>query len=174
MDEEPIILYIGGVYKKDALSVNFFAPSDTSDDDDYISPYDQIPLKYTGLEYWPLSTNILCRHCCLSHNNPPVFIPEYFTTNNNSISISILRMLFCSFPCAAAYITNNYTDDTYDRLMRGLKFVYFQFTNIDIDDIPCSPYPEEIDIFGGADATYTVIQFQQLVNNLLSMENYLF
>lgn len=178
--DEPIVIVIKGVFKKDIDDVDdYFDDSETSESDIDISPYNEIPQKYTGLEHWPKRTNILCAHCCLSHNNPPVFIPEYFingggnVNKDDAINISIYRALLCAFPCGATYIAKNFTGEEAEQKMTGLKFVYKEFTGDDIDYIPLAPFQEEIDQFGGSGATYTVARFQRMVNRLVPISEYL-
>ncbi len=161
MDNEPILLFIKGVCPDDINDINeFFNDSEGSYTDDE-STFDEIPNKYTGLVTWFKKTNLLCSNCGLSHNNPPVFIPEYFTAagEDDRYNITILKALFCSFPCAATYIDRNFKEENAEQKLSGLKYIYKEFTGDDINYIPLAPFPEEIDVFGGSGASYTVNQF---------------
>lgn len=174
MNNEPLLLFIKGVYTADIDDINeFFIDSDVSHTDDE-SMYDEIPNKYTGLVTWFKKTNLLCGNCGLSHNNPPVFIPEYFSScDKNKCVITIYKVLFCSFPCCATYIKYTFKDEVAERCMIGLKYVYKEFTGDDIDYIQLAPIREDIDIFGGSSAKYTVRQFRHYINTLISIDEYI-
>lgn len=163
--EDPIVLFIKGVYKSDIL----FSP-DEEIFDEITSPYDEIPIKFTGLEHWITRTNVLCGHCGLSHNNVPIFLCDYFS---NTTEITIGRLLFCTFPCYMSYIKKNYTGTKYDNMVFVIKYIYHIFTGEDIAEIPLAPDPWEIDAFGGKNARFTIFQFQKHVNKLIPQSKYL-
>lgn len=170
--DDHIIIFVEGVFKSDiALDGYVFDTSDSSDDDE--SPYDEIPLEFTDINKWITKTNILCGYCGLSHNNPPVLIPHYITYCNGQLIIKLVRLLFCSFPCAAKYINITYSGHEKYVKKSELKKVYNIFTGENIDDFPLSPDKTEIDIFGGKYATYTVERYKRFVNSLILINNYL-
>ena len=164
-EEVSYVLYLRGVYLKDLLNTNFDNIDDTPED----SPYDVIPARFNTLDTWILQTNILCSHCGLSHNNVPIFLPEYI--NNNGITIK--RVLFCTFPCAMSYIRNHYYGPSFDNLLIGIRHVYTIFTSETIDEIPYAPETHEIDAFGGKNAKYKIYEFRKLVDELVSLDKYL-
>jgi hypothetical protein len=161
--EEPIILFIQGVFITKQVE-------DSSDESDNESSYDDIPVHFIGTEHWPKTTNILCSQCCLPHKNVPVFIPKYFKSNSH---IAIERFLFCSFPCAAAYINNKYSGIDLENRINSLKYIYKIFTNDNINDIPVAPPQSEIDVFGGKNALYNVSKYKKHINHLVNFSNYI-
>lgn len=169
--EDPIVIFIKGVFTND-IGENFFA-CDSSDDEDDLSTYDEIPNKYTGMDTWPQKTNLLCGNCCMSHDKQPVFIPDYFSAGGSDKNVVVVKILFCSFPCAATYIRRVYTGDIAEQKMRGLLYVYTEFTSDQIAYIPSAPQPHEIDIIGGCNALYTIHKFRKHINTLISFDQYI-
>ncbi len=169
-----IIIFIEGVYTSDISDIfaDSLSEDSNSDSERDVSKYDIIPNKYTGLSEWPLTTNVICAHCGMTHSNPPVFIPKYFNTTSKKISITINKILFCSFPCAAKYIEDTSIGSERRNKHDMLKFVYKEFTGNDIAEIPLAPNRSEIDIFAGGDATYTSNKFVKLIEKLVSFSEY--
>lgn len=167
----PIVLFIEGVFTKDITLNSSLFDSDSSEDEEK-SSYDKIPCKFTNLESWLTRTNISCAYCGLSHDYPPVFIPLYLTHDGANVTITLVKLLFCGFPCASKFIHKNYTGNDRERKMQGLKYVYNVFTGDDIDEFQMAPDISEIDIYGGCDATYTVNKFRGFVENLVPRDEY--
>jgi len=164
--EDLIIIFIQGVYISDKNI-------DSSDDDDDISTFDTIPTHFTGLEYWLQRTNVRCAHCCLEHDMVPVFIPQYFKSTPDGVEIAIEKVLFCSFPCASAYIETIYKGSELESKKIGLRYVYKLFTNEEIDIIPQAPSRYEIDTFGGSTTTYTVARYRRHLHHLIPFTRYI-
>ncbi len=164
-DNKSYVLYLRGVYLKDLLTTNLEDADDVPEE----SPYDTIPLRFVTLDTWILQTNILCSHCGLTHNNVPVFLPEYI--NNNGITIK--RVLFCTFPCAMSYIRNHYYGSNFDNLIIAIRHVYHIFTGETIIEIPYAPETHEIDAFGGKNAKYKIYEFRRIVDELVPLKKYL-
>lgn len=167
MSDESMVLFLKGIYKKDLIAPSY----ENYNPEEEESAYDEIPHRFYSLDQWILQTNVLCSHCGLPHNNIPIFIPDYFNGQNNGITI--MRALFCTFPCAMSYIKKNYPGSKFDNLLIAIKYVYELFTNEKIDEIPTAPDPLEIDAFGGKNARYKMSQYQKYVNNLIPMNKYL-
>jgi hypothetical protein len=167
MDEPPLILFIKGIYKKDLLTVDI-------DSVEAEEKYNIIPTHYTGITTWIKSTNVLCSHCSLSHNWIPIPCPDYFIPSGSSnVTISLLKALFCSFPCAMTYIYEHYSGEEYEQKISGLYFIYFEFTNTKTSYIPLAPFRDEITCFGGSNATYSVKVFKQHIMSLVPFSDYI-
>ena len=164
--EDLVIIFIQGVYLSDM-------GEDESSDEDEISTYDTLPSHFISSECWLKKTDILCSHCGLGHDMVPVFIPQYFKSTTEGIHIAIEKILFCSFPCAATYIQNNYKSSEQENKKTGLKYVYKVFTGEDISNIPLAPRKHEIDAFGGSHATYTISRFRRHLNHLIPFSRYI-
>ena len=167
---EPILLYIQGIYKND-INKYVVNPACHNTED---SNYDTIPQKYEGLVKWPRRTNVLCGHHGLAHSNVPIFIPEFFSYYDDAnISINIIKLLFCSFPCASAYITNKYFGTERDNKLAGLRYIYKIFTGTNINYIPVAPDKMEITAFGGSKASYTPQSYMDHVCRLIPPASYI-
>lgn len=169
-----IIIHIKGLYKADIDDDKFF--EDDDDNDEYLeSGYDSIPNAFTGLEYWISNTNISCINCSMAHDNVPIPIPDYFKPINNDldINVKIEGVLTCSFPCAMTYIKKKYKDNDYENKRASLLLLYKYFVGVNTNHIECAPNPEEIDIFGGANARYTVLSFRKKINQIAPVDSYL-
>ena len=42
-----------------------------------VQPYDKVPRVFTGIEDWPLSTNLRCWQCDSTFDDRPKFVPTY-------------------------------------------------------------------------------------------------
>ena len=170
MTQKPIVLFLRGVFIEDLNNINkslALANLDISRE----SKYNEIPRKFQGIDKWIRETNIHCRYCTFQFKSVPVFLPEYITSDTD---INIHQILFCGFPCAASYVTNNYTGYELQKMIHSLGFVYKLFTGGDnITNIPVAPNLSECEIFGGKNAKYTSQQFRDLVARLLPTMAYI-
>lgn len=177
--DDDVVILIDGVSLQQCLEMTEYEyfDSENSEDSDHSeneqSAYETIPDKFMGLDTWITSTDILCYHCCLSHEHPPIFVTRYFKTTNVGVVIYIEKRLFCSFPCAMKYIEETYTGNVLYEKTEHLRYTYQVFTDSEIDYISRAPNREEIDIFGGSNSTYTADKFQRYVYSLIPPSSYL-
>ncbi len=167
-----IVLFIEGVYTKDICLDKVICDDSETSEDEVVSSYDIIPQKFMGLDVWVLQTNVLCGNCGMPHTNPPVPIPKYFNDSGEKTVVTIMKLLFCSFPCAARYIEENFVSSDRENKHGMLRYMYRIFTGTSIDVIPLSPERSQIDIYGGGDSTYTSSQYQKYVDQLIPISSY--
>jgi hypothetical protein len=125
-----------------------------------------IPNSYTR-EIWPQITNVRCRYCTLEHKNKPVFIPPYIEENR----IPVSNKLFCSFPCATAYILNKEGENS--TLLQNLATLYYIYTGIVINTSQLRPSPDPflMNIYCGDNAgEYSEESYADMVNSLMNMD----
>lgn len=167
MDGGNFILFIKGVF---ISSLDEYVEEDTMESE---YTFNEIPTKFISIEKWIDKTDILCGHCGIKHDYPPAFIPFHINYNGPKYEITIIKLLFCSFPCAATYIKENYIGAEYEKMMDMLKIACKCLTGILVDNIPFAPKREAIECYGGRTAKYTVDGFRKVVNQFMPRNKYL-
>jgi len=112
--------------------------------------YDKIQTIFTTKENWVKKTNILCWYCNLEFTNPPLFIPENISKNENGQYMEVYGN-FCSFGCCQGFIDTNidFSGRKKWQAQELLKVLYRKIHNKDIDIIYPSPSKYMIKKYGG-------------------------
>lgn len=128
------ILYVHGIFLSDCTSIYDIMEQKLMDDIDTVDycnsnntlNYTKLPSRFTGVDTWVKTTDILCWNCTLNFNNMPLFIPRTIEPNNvNNGYIIHTEGCFCSFNCVLSYIIT-YSSNTNDKLNKQamLEFLY--------------------------------------------------
>jgi hypothetical protein len=116
-------------------------------------PFDKIPPVFTGLDDWPVSTNLHCWSCTFSFDGPPRFAPTYIREGEQGRLEVGVEGNFCTFNCAGGYVDTQYPPQAYPqkhwRMRDGLCTVYQLFTGHRVRHIPPSPAKTELRKYGG-------------------------
>lgn len=111
--------------------------------------YDKVPKVFTTLEAWPRRTNLRCWSCDFNFESRPVFVPMDIKESFGCIEIPVHGNM-CSFPCAALYITSNYTRDQQWKLFEYLFFLFKIFRGRYVTKIDVAPRKTLMQQYGGA------------------------
>jgi hypothetical protein len=116
-----------------------------------VQPYDKVPRVFTGIEDWPLSTNLRCWQCDSTFDDRPKFVPTYVReAENGGIEFGV-RGNMCTFNCAELWIHIHYAgkEDQRWRIQDNLCLVYFLFTGHRAARILPAPHKTELRQYGG-------------------------
>jgi hypothetical protein len=162
----PSILRLTGITMKDYVPVEDFADSSlldpSTDGPDYgpgepapesIHPPDKIPRTFTGLEDWPLHTNLRCWVCDFTFDDRPKFVSPYVReAENGGIEFGVLGNM-CTFNCAELWIEEHLgaraSNEERWRAQENLCLVYFLFTGRRTAHIKPAPKKTEMRKYGG-------------------------
>ncbi|MDE2097745.1 MAG: hypothetical protein KGL39_10890 [Patescibacteria group bacterium] len=124
------------------------APADEPAED--ATTWDKLPAVFTGLDDWPMTTNLRCWDMHGQFDNRPVFIPTYFGKNEaDQLEIGV-KGVFATFNNAARYIQINYHDlEARNKAQRDLCVLYKIFTGKQTRHIMPAPSWEEKQQYGG-------------------------
>lgn len=110
--------------------------------------YDKIPKVFTTLDAWPRRTNLRCWSCDFNFESRPVFVPMDIKESFGGVEIPVYGNM-CSFPCAALYITANYTRDQQWKLFEYLFFLFKIFRGRYVTKIDVAPRKTLMQQYGG-------------------------
>jgi hypothetical protein len=167
-DVVPTYLLIRGVYLNDCKSIDdlleeHLLGAETIELED-VYVYDKLPLTYTGLSTWPMSTNLVCWHCARQFSGIPLFVPKSIEPIGDGKFAMSREGCFSSWACAAAYIDLQYprvVDNANRKNM--LKFLYRNMIGRPIADIPSAPPIFHTERYGG---DMTDAEFDQITTTL--------
>lgn len=167
--EEPMFLFINGVYIKDCVSIdelfeqkfiNKVLPEHISE-----KKYNKLPEIFTNVTEWSKqieNVNIKCLNCHLFFTSTPIFIPKLIEASN-----IYTKGCFCYFSCAMSYI------DKYKDLCKkitdtqNLLFLYKLFYGVSKSHIEMSPDIYIMDCYGGTVPTSNYIEMLKSINTCL-------
>lgn len=190
------ILFLQGVFKTDCDRIeDFFHERLLHGTDSDAKIFDKIPMIFTDLESWPLTTNLLCWNCRRSIKGRPWFEPqsidpinrgkpgEFIPSSNLNRSGRIresycinVKGCFCSPNCVMRHI-QTFSKDLADRLNKisMLLFVYEIFIGNKVTDIQSAPLITDLAQYGGS---MTEQEYQKKIDDANStsskMENITF
>lgn len=154
----PNILHLTGITLEDYVPVEDIldeqlmdrtacgAPDSSAD----AMPFDKIPAKFTGLEEWPLSTNLRCWDSGFTSDDRPKFVPTYIITNENGDFEIGVKGTFCTFNNAAGWIRRNiHSKDLQWKTLDMLCVVYKIFTGQSVSNIESAPEVTKMLAWGG-------------------------
>lgn len=159
-DSEPHILFLNGItmadYRspEDDLDEKLLSSVQTDQQQGDPMPFDEIPQQFTGLDKWPLTTNLKCWVCDFQFGNRPVFVPKYIRRgsgggNDGGIVVGVLGNM-CTFNCAERYIEDTFTSyETAWSYQKNLTIVYELFTGKSVSRIKPSPPKTMMRQYGG-------------------------
>lgn len=116
--------------------------------------YDKIPKVFTSLDAWPRRTNLKCWACDFNFETRPLFVPLDIKDasghggGSNMVEIPVHGNM-CSFPCAALYITANYSRDQQWKLFEYLFFLFKIFRGRYVTKIDVAPRKTLMQQYGG-------------------------
>jgi hypothetical protein len=114
-------------------------------------PFDKIPPTFTGLEDWPLHTNLRCWNCNFTFDDRPKFVPPFVReTEDGKVEFGVHGNM-CTFNCAMAWILTNYAtnSDQQCRARNNLFLLYFVFTGVLVSHIRPSESCTKLKQYGG-------------------------
>lgn len=160
----PNILRLSGISVKDYVSTDDLlerqlledaSDAHASEQDD--TAWDKIPMTFTSLDEWPLSTNLRCWDMDCTFDGRPAFIATYVVENGEGELEIGVKGNFATFNNAARYIISHYSDRE-ERLkaLDLLCLVYRLFTGRKVARIEPAPPKERKLQYGGTwdDDTY--------------------
>ena len=165
---EPNILFFRGVFPEkydiDAMFTNKIMDSlrisegDDVDLKEEITTYllfDKIPMLFSNVDTWPVSTNILCWWHHNTFKNAPIFIPIHISNNGDMTP----HGNFCSFFCAAAFIDTFIDPKVRWERHQMLKILYKKMTGFYVEYIPRASVPFNMLQYGcGSDSGDTFVK----------------
>lgn len=93
--------------KSNDSAYNF--PSESYDNPESIK-YDKIPKVFRNMNEWPKTINIRCSYCTLPIQKIPVPVPSAYEETRDCQQVFDIDTVCCSFPCAAALITESFNN----------------------------------------------------------------
>lgn len=116
-------------------------------------PPDKIPRVFTGLENWPMRTNLKCWMCDFTFDNSPKFVVQYAGIGENGgIEFGVLGNM-CTFNCAELWIETNLggraSNEERWRYQDNLCLAYLMFTGRRVARIKPAPAKTELKAYGG-------------------------
>jgi hypothetical protein len=124
--------------------------------------YDKIPKVFTSLGAWPRRTNLKCWACDFNFESRPLFVPLDIKDSGGSVEIPVHGNM-CSFPCAALYITTNYSRDQQWKLFEYLFFLFKIFRGRYVTKIDAAPRKTLMQQYGGGLEPY---EFRKKIERL--------
>jgi hypothetical protein len=116
-----------------------------------VLPADKIPATFTGLDSWPLTTNLRCWACHFTHDNSPKFCPTYVREAEDSKLEMGVKGSMCTVHCVARWIITRYAGKTDQkwRALDNLCLLYFVFTGFRIAHVVPAYEYTELKQYGG-------------------------
>jgi len=116
-------------------------------------PPDKIPRVFTGLDDWPLHTNLRCWQCDFTFDDRPKFVPTHVReAENGGIEFGVLGNM-CTFNCAELWIETHLggraSNEERWRAQDNLCLVYLIFTGRRVSRIKPAPRKTELRHYGG-------------------------
>lgn len=176
------VLFLQGVFKRDKMRPDIFGDEKSSDNPILYKIYDKMPLIFTGLESWPMSTNLKCGTCHRVPKSRPWFEPQSIDfvskgkpgimvdsknlnkgVPENKIPNIIPKGVFCSVGCVQTHINvfSKNLAEKHDKTAM-LKIVYEIFTGKTIKHIEPVPLITETEPYGGY---MSMQEYQKRIDN---------
>jgi hypothetical protein len=118
-----------------------------------IMPPDKIPRTFSGLEDWPMHSNLKCWMCDHTFDDRPKFVPTHVREGENGGIEFGVKGNFCTFNCAELWILTHLGGRAGNKerwgTQDGLCLVYFMFTGRRVSRIKPAINKTELRQYGG-------------------------
>ena len=122
--------------------------------------YTEMPKRFTGVGDWITSSNLLCRWCCLTHTDTPMFIPLNLTAEGHADVYGHFCMVGRASGCASAYARRHFPRDQVPDILAAIARVEAMFTGKRRHIVPANPPPTEMRAYCG-NSGLTIAQWRE-------------
>jgi hypothetical protein len=111
--------------------------------------YDRLPGKFTGIEQWPISSNLRCWHCdIVIGDSVPLFVPLTLNMQGDNFHCNT-EGVFNKWGCVMSYIDDHYNGRKWEQTRNLVKIVASIFTGKDVRIIQPAPPRTTMEPYGG-------------------------
>ncbi len=154
-NEEPSVLVLKGVSLTELCSIDkLWGVGDPATDVELEKKkhkFCKLPRVFSGLDTWPMKSNLDCCKCRMKYNTIPVSMPTQIIRGEDGSLGFRVEYNYCSFPCCIRAILSITDTSMREFRLEMLKLMFKYFFDIDLrtKTIDSSPDPDDLEDCGG-------------------------